>query len=48
METFTTDKLSLKVGADRVWNFDGEKGLTGELNISVLQEEISLIVPNKK
>lgn len=48
MQTFTTDKLTLKVDADRVWNFDGEKGLQGELNISVLQEEISLIVPNKK
>ncbi len=48
METFTTSELTLKVDEDMVWNFDGEKGLSGELKISVLQEEISLIIPNKR
>jgi diacylglycerol kinase (ATP) len=34
-------------GEDIIWNFDGEKGISGKINIDVLPLHISLIVPKK-
>ena len=48
MVTFTTSNAHFKVSDNKSWNFDGEKGLDGEIQLKVLKEEITLIVPTKK
>jgi len=48
MITFTTSNAHFKVSDNKSWNFDGEKGLDGEIDLKVLKEEITLIVPSKK
>ncbi len=48
MITFTTSNARFEVSDNKTWNFDGERGLDGEINLSVLKEEITLIVPKSK
>ncbi len=48
MITFTTSNAHFTVSDNKAWNFDGERGLDGEIDLKVLKEEIALIVPNKK
>ena len=39
------DRFHIKVADDICWNFDGEKGISGEIDISVLRKHLKLIVP---
>ncbi len=48
MITFTTSQAKFCIDNNICWNFDGEKGVLGELNLSILQNEVKFIVPQKK
>lgn len=39
------EKLVFNVADDVVWNFDGEKGVTGKIEIEVLKGKVPLLVP---
>ena len=45
MVSFTTSSAKFEVSEDLGWNFDGEKGVKGVLNLNVLQNEVKFIVP---
>ena len=47
MITFQCEKINVKVSTQDSWNFDGERGDTGEIQVSVVNKAIQLIVPNK-
>lgn len=38
-------RFKIKVPESVVWNFDGEKGISGEVDIEVLSKKINMIVP---
>ncbi len=44
---FSGERLSIEVPNDVVWNFDGEKGTQGNLEIEVLKNKVPLLVPKK-
>ena len=39
--------FDVKVGEDIVWNFDGEKGIQGNIRIEVIPRKVKIIVPKK-
>lgn len=40
-------RFKIDVGDDIVWNFDGERGVSGPIELEVLPRHIDLIVPNQ-
>lgn len=42
---FEGSKFNVNVNDDIVWNFDGEKGLSGNIDIEVVPEKVRMIVP---
>lgn len=40
-------EFEVNVGEDVIWNFDGEKGMSGNLHIQVIPARINMIVPKK-
>ena len=47
-EHYCVDKVKLTVPDNVRWNLDGEKGMCGGVDISVLQRHVSVIVPKNK
>lgn len=45
---FKGSKFRVETDENVVWNFDGERGLSGSINIEVLQKHIAVIVPKKR
>lgn len=41
------DRFEVEVGDDVVWNFDGEKGISGKIHIEVVPKKVRMIVPKK-
>ena len=41
------NSFDIEVGDDVVWNFDGEKGISGRIHIEVVPGKVRMIVPNK-
>ena len=39
--------FDVDVGEAVVWNFDGEKGVSGKLHIEVVPSRVNIIVPKK-
>ncbi len=45
MSTYSLSEFAIDVSDDIIWNFDGERGFGGKLNVKVLNKHISLIIP---
>ena len=41
-------RFKIGVGDDIVWNFDGERGIAGPIELTVLPRHIELIVPDRE
>lgn len=48
MILINTNKVKIEVGDDVSWDIDGEKGVFGSVEIEVLREHISFLVPKKR
>lgn len=48
MCTYKGSDFSMTVSPDIVWNFDGEQGMNGNINVKVLNKHIKLIIPNPR
>lgn len=46
--TFSSSNAKFEFEDNIKWNFDGEKGVEGDLTLQVLQQEIPILVPKKK
>lgn len=44
---FEGPMFDVEVGDNVVWNFDGEKGISGKLHVEVIPQGIKMIVPKK-
>lgn len=42
---FKGERLRFEVPDDVVWNYDGEKGASGSIDIEVLHRKVPLLVP---
>ena len=42
---FSGSKFEIWTSDDVVWNFDGEKGVSGKVEVSVLPKKINMIIP---
>ena len=45
LERFHGNKITIQAPENVVWNYDGEKGRSGSIEIEVLRERVRLIVP---
>lgn len=48
MYTYKIKDFSVGVAENVVWNFDGERGTTGNIAVKVLNKHVSLIIPRPK
>ncbi|MDE6398346.1 MAG: YegS/Rv2252/BmrU family lipid kinase [Clostridiales bacterium] len=48
MCTYKGSHFTVRVADDVVWNFDGEKGTTGSVEVRVLPKHVNLIIPRPK
>lgn len=48
MRTYTGSDFTVRVDDDVVWNFDGEKGIRGNIAVHVLPRHVGLIIPRPK
>lgn len=46
--SYSGSRFKIGVGDDIVWNFDGERGVSGSIELEVLQKHVELIVPEKE
>lgn len=44
---FPNEKVRLEVPEDVVWNFDGERGVSGNIEVTVVPKKVLLIVPKR-
>lgn len=47
IEHFPGDTVRFEVPDDVVWNFDGERGITGSIEVTVVPKKVPLLVPGK-
>ncbi len=48
MFTYQGNKAKIKVSDDIVWNFDGDQGVKGDIDVSIVRNNVKVIIPKNK